>query len=62
MEKLFRVCGPVNGATEERTETEAAAKTSMYPLSVGSHQGLGMLFGREEPEEEEKDKQAGKGC
>ncbi|KAI4571267.1 protein phosphatase 1 regulatory subunit 15A [Ovis aries] len=59
--EALRVCGPVNGATEERTETEAATKTSMYPSSVGSHLRAWECCLGEEPEEEEKDKQAGKG-
>ena len=59
--EALRVCGPVNGATEERTETEAATKTSMYPSSVGSHLRSWECCLGEEPEEEEKDKQAGKG-
>ncbi|XP_060995758.1 protein phosphatase 1 regulatory subunit 15A [Dama dama] len=59
--EAIRVCGPVNGATEGRTETEAATKTSMSPSSVGSHLRAWECCLGEEPEEEEKDKQAEKG-
>ncbi|KAB0382674.1 hypothetical protein FD755_004591 [Muntiacus reevesi] len=59
--EAIRVCGLVNGATEGRTETEAATKTSMSPSSVGSHLRAWECCLGEEPEEEEKDKQAEKG-
>nr|XP_020741277.1 protein phosphatase 1 regulatory subunit 15A [Odocoileus virginianus texanus] len=59
--EAIRVCGPVNGATGEGTETEAATKTSMSPSSVGSHLRAWECCLGEEPEEEEKDKQAEKG-
>ncbi|XP_055267623.1 protein phosphatase 1 regulatory subunit 15A [Moschus berezovskii] len=58
--EAVRVCGPVNGATEERTETEAATKTSMSPSSVGPHLRAWECCSGEEPEEEE-DNQAEKG-
>ena len=59
--EAVRVCRPVNGATEERTETEAATKTSMSPSSVGSHLRAWECCSGKESEEEEKDKQAEKG-
>ena len=59
--EAIRVCGPVNGATGEGTEAEAATKTSMYPSSVGSHLRAWECCLGEEPEEEERDKQAEKG-
>ncbi|NP_001039643.1 protein phosphatase 1 regulatory subunit 15A isoform X1 [Bos indicus x Bos taurus] len=59
--EAVRVCRPVNGATEERTQTEAATKTSMSPSSVGSHLRAWECCSGKESEEEEKDKQAEKG-
>ena len=59
--EAVRVCRPVNGATEERTETEAAMKTSMSPSSVDSHLRAWECCSGKESEEEEKDKQAEKG-
>ncbi|CAI9161320.1 unnamed protein product [Rangifer tarandus platyrhynchus] len=59
--EAIRVCGPVNGATGEGRETEAATKTSMSPSSVGSHLRAWECCLGEEPEEEEEDKQAEKG-
>ncbi|XP_061244924.1 protein phosphatase 1 regulatory subunit 15A [Bos javanicus] len=59
--EAVRVCRPVNGATEERRETEAATKTSMSPSSVGSHLRAWECCSGKESEEEEKDKQAEKG-